>query len=121
MIGRGLSSCLAAVPDTNDHRRFAINSVSQHVGSGAELHDELAAIGAVGEGAAEFRQLLKPARAIQDGAHGACRSGGILPDQKIMEPLDIVKCFGQPQEARQSPAFPAAGLANAFSRMAASS
>ena len=109
------------MPDTNDHRCFAIDSVSQHVGSGAEMHDELTAIGTVSEGAAELRQLLKPARAIQDGAHGACRSGWILPDQKIMEPLDIVKCFGQPQEASQSPAFPAAALANAFSRMAASS
>ena len=121
MIDRGSSSCLAAVPDTNDHRCFAIDSVSQHVGSGAELYDELTAVGTVGEGATEFRQFLKPARAIQDGAHGACRSGGILPDRKIMEPFDIVKCLGQPQEARQSPAFPAAALANAFSRMAASS
>lgn len=118
---RGLSSCLAAVPDTNDHRCFAIDSVSQHVGSGAEPHGELTAVGTVSEGATEFRQFLKPARAIQDGAHGACRSGGILPDQKVMEPLDIVKCFGQPQDARQSPAFPAAAFANAFSRMAASS
>ena len=121
MIDRGLYSCLAAVPDTNDHRRFAIDSVSQHVGSSAELHDEFTAIGTIGEGAAKFRQLPKPARAIQDGAHGACRGGGSLPDQKVMEPLDIVKCFGQPQEARQSPAFPAAALANAFSRMVASS
>lgn len=120
-IGRGSSSYLAAVPDTNDHRCFAIDSVSQHVGSGAEMHDELTAVGTVSEWAAELRQLLKPARTIQDGAHGACRSGGVLPDQKIMEPLDIVKCFGQPQEARQSPAFPAAALANAFSRTAASS
>ena len=85
------------------------------------MHDELTAVGTVSEGTAELRQLLKPARAIQDGAHGACRSDWILPDQKVMEPLDIVKCFGQPQEARQSPAFPAAALANAFSRMAASS
>ena len=121
MTDRGSSSCLAAVPDTNDHRCFAIDSVSQHVGSGAELHDEFAAIGTVSEGATEFRQFLKPARATQDGAHGACRSGGILPDQKVMEPLDIVKCFGQPQDACQSPAFPAAAFANAISRMAASS
>ena len=121
MIDRGLSSCLAAVPDTNDHRCFAIDSVSQHVGSGAEPHDELTTIGTVSEGATEFRQLLKPARAIQDGTHGACRGGGLLPDQKVMEPLYIVKCFGQPQDARQSPAFPAAAFANAFSRMAASS
>ena len=85
------------------------------------MHDELTAVGTVSEGAAEFRQLLKLARAIHDGMHGACRSGGILPAQKIMEPLDIVKCFGQPQEASQSPALPAAALANAFSRMAASS
>ena len=121
MSDRGLPSCLAAVPDTNDHRCFAIDSVSQHVGSCAELHDELTAIGTVGEGAAELRQLLKPVRAIQDGAHGARRGGGILPAQKVMEPLDIVKCFGQPRDARQSPAFPAAAFANAFSRMAASS
>ena len=121
MNDRGLSSCLAAVPDTNDHRCFAIDAVSQHVGSGAELHDELTAIGTISEGAAELRQLLKPARAIQDRVHGACRSGGILPAQKIMEPLDIVKCFGQPQEARQSLAFPAAAFANAFSRTTASS
>ena len=109
------------MPDTNDHRCLAIDSVSQHVSSGAELHDELTTIGTISEGATEFRQLLKPARAIQDGAHGACRSGGILPDQKVMEPLDIVKCLGQPQDARQSPDFPAAAFANAFSRMAASS
>ena len=121
MIDRGLYSCLAAVPDTNDHRCFAIDSVSQHVGSGAELQDEFTAIGTVSEGAAKFRQLLKPARAIQDGANGTCRSGGILPDQKVMEPLDIVKCFGQPQDTRQSPAFPTAAFANTFSRMAASS
>ena len=72
-------------------------------------------------GATEVRQFLKPARAIQDGTHSACRGGGILPDRKAMEPLDIVKCFGQPQDARQSPAFPAAAFANAFSRMVASS
>ena len=121
MRHRRLSSRLAALPDTNDHRCFAIDSVSQHVGSSAEPHDELTAIGTVSEGATEFRQFLKPAHAIQDGAHGACRNGGILPDQKVMEPLDIVKCFGQPQGACQSPAFPAATFVNAFSRMAASS
>ena len=108
------------MPDTNDHRYIAIDPVSQHVGSGAEPHDELTTVGAVSKGATEFRQLLKPARAIQDGTHGACRNDGILPDQKVMEPLDIGKGFGQPQEARQSPAFPAA-FVNAVSRTVASS
>ena len=41
--------------------------------------------------------------------------------RKVMEPLDIGKCFGQPQDVRQSPAFPATAFANAFSRMVASS
>ena len=120
VIDRGLSSCLAAVPDTNDHRCITIDPVSQHVSSGPEPHDELTAVGAVSERAAEFRQLLKSARAIQDDAYGACCNGGILPDQKVMEPLDIGKGFGQPQEARQSPAFPATAFANAFSRTVAS-
>ena len=121
VIDRGLFSCLAAVPDTNDHRCIAIDPVSQHVGSGPEPHDEFTAISAVSEPATEFRQLLKPAHAIQDDAYGACRNGGILPDQKVMELLDIGKGFGQPQEARQSPAFPATAFANAFSRTVASS
>ena len=109
------------MPDTNDHRCITIDPVSQHVGSGPEPQDKLTAAGAVSERATELRQLPKPARAIQDGAYGACRNGGILPDQKVMEPLDIGKCFGQPQDVRQSPAFPATAFANAFSRIVASS